>query len=86
MNIKPILNKICVLPDAVEDVSKGGIVIVDKAKDLPAKGKVTGVGSEVKYIKEGDHVMFVKKTGNPVKLNDVEYIILTEEQIMGIIK
>jgi chaperonin GroES len=86
MKIKPILDRICVLPESVEDQTKGGIVIVDKAKDQPAKGTVIGVGGDVEHIREGDRVMFVKKTGEKVKFEDVEYIFLKEEQIMGIIK
>lgn len=94
MNIKPVGNKIAVLPLEVETQTASGIYIPESATDAPVKAKVVAVGSG-SYNKHGvkeevgvsvnDTVVFLDGHGEKVKLNDVEYVFLTEDQIIATI-
>ncbi|HCU05710.1 MAG: co-chaperone GroES [Gammaproteobacteria bacterium GWE2_42_36] len=78
-----------------EEVSKGGIVIPDNAKEKPSRGKVLAAGKgkilddgSVKAldVKVGDVVLFGKYAGTEVKLDGKEYVVMREEDLMGIIE
>jgi chaperonin GroES len=78
-----------------EEKSKGGIIIPDTAKEKPAEGKVLSVGKgkvlengEVKPldIKEGDRILFSKYSGTEVKIGGEEYLIMREDDILGVIE
>jgi chaperonin GroES len=77
-----------------KEVKKGGIIIPDTAKEKPQEGKVIAVGNgkvtdEGKKIpldvKAGDRILFGKYSGSEVKVEDEEYLILREEDVLGII-
>jgi chaperonin GroES len=76
------------------EVKKGGIIIPDTAKEKPQEGKVIAVGNgkvndEGKKIpldvKAGDRILFGKYSGSEVKVEDEEYLIMREEDVLGII-
>ncbi len=85
--IKPLKERV-VVKYSEEEIEKtaGGIYVPDVAKEKPQKGTVEAVGSEVKELKVGDVVLFDKYSGSKIKLNDVEYLIIKEEDILGIIQ
>lgn len=87
MNIKPLKDRV-VVRYSEEEIEKtaGGIYVPDVAKEKPQKGTVEAVGSEVKELKAGDAVLFDKYSGSKIKLNDTEYLIIKEEDILGIIE
>jgi len=87
MKIKPLKDRV-VVRYSEEEVEKtaGGIYVPDVAKEKPQKGTVEAVGSEVKEVKVNDTVLFDKYSGSKIKLNDVEYLIIKEEDILGIIQ
>jgi chaperonin GroES len=94
MKIKPILDKICVKAIQEETQTSGGIFIPDNAKDAPLRGTVVSVGTgrrnkngdiEPLHVSEGDVIMFVKGAGESIKVDDEEYLILTEEQILAVL-
>lgn len=87
MKIKPLKERV-VVKYSEEELEKtaGGIYVPDVAKEKPQKGTVEAVGSEVKELKVGDVVLFDKYSGSKIKLNDVEYLIIKEEDILGIIQ
>jgi len=87
MKIKPLKERV-VVKYSEEEIEKtaGGIYVPDVAKEKPQKGTVEAVGSEVKELKVGDVVLFEKYGGSKIKLNDVEYLIIKEEDILGIIQ
>ncbi|MCX7912987.1 MAG: co-chaperone GroES [Thermodesulfovibrionales bacterium] len=87
MKIKPLKERV-VVKYSEEELEKtaGGIYVPDVAKEKPQKGTVEAVGSEVKEVKVGDVVLFDKYSGSKIKLNDVEYLIIKEEDILGIIQ
>lgn len=87
MKIKPLKDRV-VVKYSEEEMEKtaGGIYVPDVAKEKPQKGIVEAVGSEVKEVKAGNTVLFDKYSGSKVKLNDTEYLIVKEEDLLGIIE
>ena len=95
MSIKPLHDRVLIkrLEDAGEEI-RGGIVIPDTAKEKPQEGKVVAVGEgkvlesgeTVKMsVKEGDRILFGKYSGTEVKIDDEEYLIMREDEILGIL-
>jgi chaperonin GroES len=94
MKIRPLHDRILVKRIEEQEVKKGGIIIPDTAKEKPQEGKVVAVGTgkvndEGKKIpldvKAGDRILFGKYSGSEVKVEDEEYLILREEDVLGII-
>lgn len=78
-----------------EEKTKGGIVLPDTAKEKPQEGEVIAVGSGKLLetgqrvpidLKPGDKILFSKYAGNEIKINDVEYLIMRESDILGVIE
>jgi len=95
MKIKPLQDRILVKRLEEKEVKKGGIIIPDTAKEKPQEGEVVEVGpgkmsDEGKRIamevKKGDKILFGKYSGSEVKLGDHEYLIMREEDVLGIIQ
>ncbi|MFO7560521.1 MAG: co-chaperone GroES [Desulfobacterales bacterium] len=95
MKIKPLQDRILVQRVAEEQTTKGGIIIPDTAKEKPIEGKVVAVGSgrvgdDGKKIplevKKGDRILFGKYGGTEVKIEGVEYLIMREDDVLGIIE
>ena len=85
MKFKPLKDRVFVKYSEHEEKTAGGLYIPDAAKEKPQQGKVEAVGSEVKDLKKGDKVLFDRYSGSKVNLDDVEYLIIKEEDILGII-
>ncbi len=94
MKIRPLHDRILVKRVEEQEVKKGGIIIPDTAKEKPQEGKVVAIGTgkvndEGKKIpldvKAGDRILFGKYSGSEVKVEDEEYLILREEDVLGII-
>lgn len=93
--IRPLSDRIVVQPRELETKTAGGIVIPDSAdKDKPIQGTVIAIGTG-KYIdgkivplqvKVGDKVLFGKYSGTNVKLDDQEYLVMREEDVMGVLE
>lgn len=95
MKIQPLADRIIVEVLEAEEVTKGGIVLPDTAKEKPQEAKVVAVGKgkvsdEGKVIppevKVGDKVLFGKYSGAEIKFDGNEYLILKEEDILAIVK
>jgi chaperonin GroES len=95
MKIRPLHDRILVKRIEEGEVRKGGIIIPDTAKEKPQEGKVIAVGNgkvgdDGKKIpldvKAGDKILFGKYSGSEVKLDDEEYLILREEDVLAIIE
>jgi chaperonin GroES len=95
MKIRPLHDKILVKRLQEEEKTKGGIIIPDTAKEKPmegeviaaGKGRVTEEGKVVALdVKAGDRVLFSKYAGTEVKIDNKEYLIMREEDILGIIE
>ena len=85
MGFKPLGDRVFV--KFLEEMEKtpGGIYIPEAAKEKPQKGKVEAAGKDVKEIKVGDTVLFDKYSGSKIKMDDSEYLIIKEEEVLGII-
>jgi chaperonin GroES len=93
MNFRPLHDRVLVQPLDGEEKTAGGIIIPDTAKEKPSEGKVVAVGPGAKTedgkilsmeVKVGDLVLFGKWSGTEVKIDGVEYSIMKESDIMGI--
>ena len=95
MKLRPLQDRILVQRVKEEEKTKGGIIIPDTAKEKPVEGRViaTGIGKlseEGKRIalevKKGDRILFGKYSGTEVKIEDEEYLIMREDDVLGIIE
>ncbi len=95
MKIRPLHDRILVERLEEKEVKKGGIIIPDTAKEKPQEGKVIAVGNgkvtdEGKKVpldvKAGDKILFGKYSGSEVKLDDKEYLIMREEDVLAILE
>lgn len=91
---KPLHDRVLVERVSEEEKTKGGIIIPDSAKEKPQEAKVVAVGKgkvmdngqvQALEVKTGDRVLFGKYSGSEVKLEGVEYIIIREDDILGIV-
>ena len=94
MKLRPLQDRILVQRVEEETTTKGGIIIPDTAKEKPAEGKVTAVGNGklgedgkriALEVKKGDRILFGKYSGTEVKVGGTEYLIMREEDVLGII-
>jgi chaperonin GroES len=94
MKLRPLQDRILVQRVAEETTTKGGIIIPDTAKEKPAEGKVTSVGNGkvgddgkrvALEVKKGDRILFGKYSGTEVKIGGEEYLIMREDDVLGII-
>ena len=95
MKIKPLHDRILVKRiDLEEEEIRGGIVIPDTAKEKPQEGEVIAVGEgkvldsgqKVEMsVKEGDRILFGKYAGTEVNLDDEEYLIMREDEVLGVL-
>ncbi len=95
MKIKPLQDRVIVQRIEEEQKSKGGIIIPDTAKEKPQEGKVIAVGKGriaddgkvvPMSVKAGDRILFGKYSGTEIKLDGEEYLIMREEDILGVIE
>jgi chaperonin GroES len=94
MKLRPLQDRILVKRVEEEEKTKGGIIIPDTAKEKPAEGKVVEVGKGkldesgkriALEVKKGDRILFGKYSGTEVKIEGQEYLIMREEDVLGII-
>lgn len=92
LKLKPLADRVVVKPIIEEEVTKGGIILPDTAKEKPQRGEVVAVGpgrldEEGKRVpmevSKGDKVLYEKYAGSEVKLDDEEYLILRESNIIA---
>ncbi|MBI4536671.1 MAG: co-chaperone GroES [candidate division NC10 bacterium] len=93
--LKPLHDRILVKRLEEKEIKKGGIIIPDSAKEKPQEGEVVAVGPgkvtddgklQPMNVKVGDKILFGKYSGNEVKLGDDEYLIMREEDVLGILQ
>ena len=96
MNIKPLYDRIIVKPLDAEEVTKGGIVLPDTAKEKPQEGEIIAVGNgklledgkvQALTVKTGDRILYGKYSGTEIKTKEGEdLLILREDDVLAIIK
>jgi chaperonin GroES len=92
--IRPLGDRVLVEPIELKEVTKGGIIIPDNAKEKPMEGKVVAVGKkrdddgkEIAFdVKAGDKVLLPKYGGTEVKIGDKTYQLVREDDLLGVIE
>ena len=87
MNVKPLTDRVHILPHPAEEKTAGGLIIPDTAKEKPLAGKVVAVGpgtSEVKMeVKVGDEVLYGKYAGTEINVDGTDYLIMKQSDILA---
>jgi chaperonin GroES len=94
MKLQPLGDRVVVERDESEDVTAGGIVLPDTAKDKPARGRVVSLGDgrllddgkrAPFQVKVGDHILFTSYAGETFEIDDRELVLMREEDILAVI-
>jgi chaperonin GroES len=94
MNVRPLADRILVRRIEEQEMKRGGIIIPDTAKEKPQEGEVVAVGPGRKTeegkiipldVKKGDRILIGKYSGTDVKIDGTEYVILREDDVLGIL-
>jgi chaperonin GroES len=95
MTVRPLHDRILVKRVEEKESIKGGIIIPDTAKEKPQEGQVIAVGNGKKTedgkvipldVKAGDRILFGKYSGTEIKLDDEEFLILREDEVLGVLE
>jgi chaperonin GroES len=90
MNIKPLADRVLILPAPAEEKTIGGIIIPDTAKEKPLRGKVVAVGHGTKdeemVLKENDEVLYGKYAGTEVEFDGTKYLIMRQSDVVAILQ
>ena len=95
MNFRPLHDRILIKRIEEKETAKGGIIIPDTAKEKPQEGEVIAVGNGKMSedgkvvpldVKAGDRILFGKYSGSEIKMDDEEYLILKEEEVLGVVE
>ncbi len=95
MKVKPLHDRILIKRVEEKETIKGGIIIPDTAKEKPQEGEVIAVGGGKKTedgkvipldVKAGDRILFGKYSGTEIKIDNEEYLIIREDEVLGIIE
>ncbi|MDD3473235.1 MAG: co-chaperone GroES [Syntrophaceae bacterium] len=95
MKFRPLYDRILVERVESEEVTKGGIILPDTAKEKPQQGKIIAVGHGRRLedgkvipleLKAGDTVLFGKYSGSEIKIEGVEYLIMKEDDVLGLVE
>ena len=93
--LQPLGDRIVVIRDESSDVTAGGIVLPESAKDKPARGKIVSVGdgkllsdgSRGSFqVKKGDRVLFSSYAGETIEIDDTEYLLMREEDVLAVLE
>ena len=94
MNLRPLHDRILVRRLEEQETMRGGIIIPDSAKEKPQQAEVVAVGSgkllddgqrSTPDVKAGDRILFGKYSGSDVKIDGQEYLILREDEVLGVL-
>jgi chaperonin GroES len=94
MNIRPLYDRIVVKRIEEHETTRTGIVIPDSAKEKPQEGEVMAIGRGKRLddgkmvaldVRVGDRILFGKYSGNDIKLDGIEYIIMREDDVLGLL-
>ena len=90
MAVKPLSDRVLIEPVAAEEVTVGGIIIPDTAKEKPLRGTVKAVGNgtkdEAMVVKEGDLVLYGKYAGTELEVDGVKYLMMRQSDILAILE
>jgi chaperonin GroES len=94
MNLRPLSDRVVVTPIEREEMTKSGIVLPDTAREKPQEGLVEAVGTGrildngtrvPLELKVGDRILYARYAGNEFKLEDIEYLIVSEKDVLAVV-
>ncbi len=94
MAVKPLADKILVKRLEAQEITKGGIVLPDSAKEKPKEGRIIEVGPgkvmddgnrSTMQLKKGDHVLFTSYAGTEIKVDGEDYLIMSEDDVLAVV-
>ncbi len=89
MNIKPLADRVLILPAPAEEKTVGGIIIPDTAKEKPLKGEVIAVGQGTKdeemVLKVGDTVLYGKYSGTELEMDGEKYLMMRQSDVLAVL-
>jgi len=85
VKFKPLKDRVFVSYTEELEKTAGGLYIPDSAKEKPQSGKVEATGDEVKALKVGDKILFDRYSGSKINIDNKEYLIIKEEDVLGIL-
>ena len=89
MNIKPLADRVLILPAPAEEKTIGGIIIPDTAKEKPLQGEVVAVGNDTKdeemILKVGDTVLYGKYSGTEIEFEGKKYLMMRQSDVLAVI-
>ena len=95
MDLRPLHDRVLVRRLEEQETQRGGIIIPDTAKEKPQQAEVAAVGPGKRLengdlvapdVKAGDHILFGKYSGSDIKIDGEEYLILREDEILGVLE
>jgi len=95
ITLQPLGDKVVVEREASEDVTSGGIVLPDSAKDKPSRGTIIAIGTGKllddgslgeMQVKKGDRVLFTSYAPETIEIDDVEYLLMSESDILAVVE
>ncbi len=95
MNFRPLHDRIVIKRIEEKEMAKGGIIIPDSAKEKPQEGEVIAAGNGKKTedgkiipldVKAGDRILFGKYSGTEIKVDNQDFLILKEEEVLGVVE
>jgi chaperonin GroES len=86
MDFKPMGKRVLIERVEEEKTTASGIIIPDSAKDKPSQGVVKEIGTKVKHLSKKDKVLFGQYAGTEVTINDKKYLIMNEDEVLGVFK
>lgn len=89
MNVKPLADRVLILPAPAEEKTVGGIIIPDTAKEKPLQGEVVAVGHGTKdeemVLKVGDTVLYGKYSGTEIEYEGVKYLMMRQSDVLAVL-
>lgn len=90
MNIKPLADRVLILPTPAEEVTAAGIIIPDSAKEKPLRGTVIATGNGTKdeemVIEKDDEVLYGKYAGTEIEIEGTKYLIMRQSVVLAVIE
>jgi len=85
VKFKPLKDRVFVSYTEEMEKTAGGLYIPDSAKEKPQSGKVEAVGDDVKSLKISDKILFDRYSGSKISIDNIDYLIIKEEDVLGIL-
>lgn len=95
LKLQPLGDRVLIKPVEQAETKRGGIIIPETAKEKPQEGRIVACGKGKRTdegktlpmdVKPGDRILYAKYSGNEIKIDEVDYLIMSQDEILGILK